>query len=444
MHGSFSHTVIVGAGFTGLTAALDLAQGGQRVTVLDGDDSVGGLAGSFETGAGQRLEKFYHHWFTNDQYVIDLVKELGTESEVVHRPTRTGSYYANTIFRLSKPLDVLRYTPLSPIGRLRLGLLVLQARMVRDWKALENETAAHWLQRLCGREVYEKVWKPLLIGKFGQYHEEISAVWFWNKLALRGGSRGKGGAEVLAYYRGGFAALADSMAETLQRAGGSIRLNCPATGLVVSDGRVRGVETPEGRIEADRVIVTTALPIFADLVAPHVEPAYVARLREIGYIGNVCLTLELDRSLSDTYWLNIADPDFPFVGIIEHTNFEPTESYGGRHIVYMSKYLPTDAELYRMSDDDVLDFALPHIKKMFPAFDRSWVLAHHTYRAPYSQPLVTRHYSRRIPDSRTPVDRLYLATMAQIYPEDRGTNYAIREGRKIAQLVLEDAAVAAE
>jgi len=444
MNSPSPHTVVIGAGFTGLTAALELAREGHRVTVIDGDDSVGGLAGSFETGTGQRLEKFYHHWFTNDQYVIDLVKELGTESEVVHRPTRTGSYYANTIFRLSKPLDVLRYTPLSPIGRIRLGLLVLQARVVRDWKALENETAANWLQRLCGREVYEKVWKPLLIGKFGQYYDEISAVWFWNKLTLRGGSRGKGGAEVLAYYRGGFAALADTMAEAFERAGGRIRLGCPATGLVVSDGHVRGVETPEGMIEADRVIVTTALPIFADLVAPHAEPAYVARLREVGYIGNVCLTLELDRSLSDTYWLNIADPDFPFVGIIEHTNFEPTESYGGRHIVYMSKYLPTDAELYRMSDDDVLDFALPYITKMFPEFDRSWVLAHHTYRAPYSQPLVTRHYSRRIPDSRTPVEQLYLATMAQIYPEDRGTNYAIREGKKIAQLVLEDAAVAAQ
>ena len=257
---------------------------------------------------------------------------------------------------------------------------------------------------------------------------------------LRGGSRGKGGEEVLAYYRGGFAALANSVADALEQAGGRILLDCPSTGLAVSDGRVRGVETPQGQIACDRVIVTTALPIFADLVSPHTKPEYVTRLRDIGYIGNVCLTLELDRSLSDTYWLNIADPDFPFVGIIEHTNFEPTESYGGRHIVYMSKYLPTDSDLYRMSDDDVLDFAIPYIKKMFPAFDRAWVLNHHTYRAPYSQPLVTKHYSRQIPDSRTPVDRLYLATMAQIYPEDRGTNYAIREGKKIAQLVLEDAA----
>jgi protoporphyrinogen oxidase len=433
---SREHIVIVGAGFTGLAAALDLARAGKAVTLIEAEDTVGGLAGSFLTKSGQRLEKFYHHWFTNDRHVMDLVRDLGVEGEVLHRSTRTGSYYANTIFRLSKPLDVLRYTPLSLVGRIRLGLLVFQARMVRDWKKLEAETAAGWLKRLCGTEVYEKVWKPLLVGKFGQFAEEISAVWFWNKLALRGGSRGKGGGEVLAYYRGGFAALADAVAGAFRDAGGVLKVNCPATGLHVEDGRVRGVDTPQGRVTADRVIVTTALPIFADLVAPHADAAYLETLGRIGYLGNVCLTLELNRSLSDTYWLNVADPEFPFVGIIEHTNFEPVESYGGRHIVYMSKYLPTDAALYTMGDDEILEFSLPYIKKMFPAFERSWVLAHHVYRAQYSQPLVTRHYGTRIPGSRTPVDGLYLATMAQIYPEDRGTNYAIREGKRIAENLL--------
>ena len=46
----------------------------------------------------------------------------------------------------------------------------------------------------------------------GDLAEEVAAVWFWNKLKLRGGSRGSGGGERLAYYRGGFAALADALA----------------------------------------------------------------------------------------------------------------------------------------------------------------------------------------------------------------------------------------
>jgi protoporphyrinogen oxidase len=188
---------IIGGGFAGLSAAWELVQRGVRVTVCEADEEVGGLAGSFDVG-GTRLEKFYHHWFTSDTHVLDIVRELGHEDQVLHRPTRTGMYFAHQFFRLSTPMDVLRFTPLSLPARFRLGLLALRARRVREWKKLEDLTAEEWLVRLGGREVYDIVWKPLLEGKFGPYAPDISAVWFWNKLKLRGGSRGRGGEEILA------------------------------------------------------------------------------------------------------------------------------------------------------------------------------------------------------------------------------------------------------
>src|SRR3954452_17840854 len=234
-NGAARHVVVIGAGFAGLSAAWELVQRGVRVTVCEADEEVGGLAGSFEVG-NTRLEKFYHHWVTSDTHVLDLVRELGREDQVLHRPTRTGMYFAHHFYRLSTPMDVLRFTPLSLPGRFRLGLLALRARRVRDWQQLEDLTAEEWLVRLGGREVYEAVWKPLLEGKFGTYASEISAVWFWNKLKLRGGSRGKGGEEVLAYYRGGFAALADQLARGVCERGGMIRLETPVTELLVRDG----------------------------------------------------------------------------------------------------------------------------------------------------------------------------------------------------------------
>ncbi len=430
------HVAVIGAGFGGLAAAWELVRRGIGVTVLEAEGAVGGLAGSFEVG-GTRLEKFYHHWFTNDRHVHELVAELGTEDRVVHRPTRTGMYFAHRFFRLSTPADVLRFRPLSPVGRLRLGLLALRARRVRDWRALEDLTAEEWLVRLGGREVYRVVWEPLLKGKFGPYAPRISAVWMWNKLKLRGGSRGRRGEETLAYYRGGFAALAERLAEAIEQAGGTVRLGRRVTGLVTSGGRVAGVRAGPDAVLADAVIATPALPIVADLVAPHAPAAYVARLRRIEYLANLCLVLELDRSLSDTYWLNVNDPSFPFVGVIEHTNFEPPASYAGRRIVYLSKYLPAESELYRMSDAEVLAFSLPHLRRMFPAFSPGWILAAHVWRAPYAQPIVGRRYGDLIPEVETPLPGLYLATMAQVYPEDRGTNYAIREGRAAARLVAE-------
>jgi protoporphyrinogen oxidase len=430
------HIVVIGAGFGGLAAAWELVRRGFRVTVCEADNEVGGLAGSFPVG-DTRLEKFYHHWFTSDTHVLDLVRELGTADQVLHRPTRTGMYYAHRLFRLSTPADLLRFSPLSLAGRVQLGLLALRARRVREWRELEDLTAEEWLVRLGGREVYDVVWRPLLEGKFGAAASEISAVWFWNKLKLRGGSRGRGGEEVLAYYRGGFAALAERLAGEICRRGGRIRLESQVTDLLVSHGRVGGVRTPQGPLGADAVLATPALPIVADLVEPHVDAEYVASLRRIRYLANICIVLELDRSLSDTYWLNVNDPGFPFVGVIEHTNFEPPESYTGRRLVYLSRYLPETDELYGMDDGRVVRYCLGHLQRMFPALTPEWVLAAHVWRARYAQPIVVRRYGSLIPATETPLEGLYLSSMAQVYPEDRGTNYAIREGRRAARHVAE-------
>lgn len=426
--------VVVGGGYTGLAAAYELARRGHEVTVLERDPEIGGLAGAFDVG-GTKLEKFYHHWFTSDQDVMELIREVGAQHEVVLRPTRMGMYFAKDFFRLSTPLDLVRFTPLRLADRFRLGLLALRARRVRNWMALEGLTAEEWLIGLGGRSVYEVVWQPLLRGKFGAYAEEVSAVWFWNKLKLRGGSRGRGGAEMLAYFRGGFASLASRVAAEIERLGGRILTGIPAEALAVENGRVVGVHTPTGLITADAVIATAALPIVADFVEPHVPAEYARQLRSIDYLANVCLVLELDRSLSDTYWLNVNDPGFPFVGVIEHTNFEPMSTYGGRHIVYLSKYLPEDAELFGMSDAEVLEFCVTHLQRMFPDFHYSWIVDHHVWRARYSQPIITRHYSTKIPRVESPLAGLFISSMAQVYPEDRGTSYAIREGRKAGRLV---------
>jgi protoporphyrinogen oxidase len=432
--GTSAHAVVIGAGFCGLTAAHELLKRGIRVTVLEQEPEIGGLAGGFLVN-GVRLEKFYHHWFTSDRYIFELIHELGAGAEIVLRTTRTGMYYANSMFRLSSPLDVLRFGPLPPIDRIRLGLLAVRVRRIPDWRKLENLSAAQWLREMAGGKVYEVVWEPLLRGKFGVYAEEISAVWFWNKLKLRGGSRNKGGGEQLAYYQGGFAALTDRLAASINSRGGKIRTNASVTELAVSEKNCVGVIVKGEYLASDVVIATSSLPIVADLVAPHLPQEYVSGLRRIRYLSNLCMVLELDRSLSETYWLNVNDPEFPFVGVIEHTNFEPPETYGGRHIVYLSKYLLETEPFYRMCDEEALNYTLPHLQRMFPALSRDWIRNFHVWRARYSQPVVERNYSQIIPSSSTPLRGLYLASMAQIYPEDRGTNYAVREGRRIAALV---------
>ena len=182
-----TQVTIVGGGFTGLAAAYELSKKGIKVTVLEAEAEIGGLAAAFDV-AGEKLDRFYHHWFTNDHEVMRLINELGLSDRVEINPTNTAVYYANNFFKLSTPWDLLNFTPLSFPDRIRLGLLALRARRVKDWKLLEDKTAHQWLCELGGENVYRIVWQPLLKGKFGPYAEEVSAVWFWNKLKLRGGA----------------------------------------------------------------------------------------------------------------------------------------------------------------------------------------------------------------------------------------------------------------
>ncbi|MEV0187345.1 NAD(P)/FAD-dependent oxidoreductase [Kitasatospora purpeofusca] len=435
--------LVIGGGFTGLAAAHELALAGVPCRVLEREPYVGGLAGTFDVG-DTRLERFYHHWFSSDLEVRGLCAELGCSHLLQPHRTRTGVYYANSVYRLSSPLDVLRFAPLPLPDRVRLGWSAVRAHRVKHWRDLEDLTAREWLVQLSGPRVYETVWRPLLEGKFGQYASEVGATWMWTKLHLRGGSRSHSGREVLYYLRGGCAALLDAWVSRLSELGVRICTNTPVRQVLTDEYGVLGVRTGSGVLPARRVLATTAPDLLAGFLAPaagpppHPDvPAVRRRLSEIPYLANLCLVLETDRSLSDTYWLNVTDPSFPFVGVIEHTNLEDSDAYAGRHLVYLSAYLPTDAELYRMDDDAVFHASLPHLRRMFPQFRRDWVRRHHVWRADHAQPVITPHYSDRLPATEADVPGLYLASMAQVYPQDRGTNYAVRQGRQVGRLIAD-------
>lgn len=426
--------IIVGAGFSGLAAAYELVQHGYRPVVLEAEPEVGGLAAAFLVD-GTRIERFYHHWFTNDHHIGALVHELGLGDRLVYKPTRTGMYFANRLYRLSTPLDVLRLPVLSLTNRLRLGFTLLRARLVSDWRHIDHLGAAEWMRKLGGEATFRVVWEPLLRNKFGPYAEEVSAAWFWSKLRLRGGSRGPRGEERLAYFRGGFAALAEELVDRIRIAGGEVRLSTKAARLVIDNGRMRGIISEAGFIPADAAILTPALPIVAELMRPHVDEAYADQLGSIDYLANICVVLELTRSLSELYWMNVNDPGFPFVGVIEHTNLDQADPPARRHIVYLSRYLPATDPMFAATDNAIINFALPHLRRMFPELRPKCILATHVWRARYAQPLVLRNYGKCVPPHETPVPGIFLASMAQVYPQDRGTNYAVRDGRATAKLV---------
>jgi len=425
---------IIGGGLTGMSAAHVLSQQGVECTIFERDGALGGLATSFDIN-GARLEKFYRHLFTSDTAIVGLIEELGLGDKMEWKASVTSLYAHGRIYRLSTPMDVLRFTPLNLFDRIRLGMLAIWPRFIRDWKPLEEITAREWLIRMAGQRVYDVVWGPLMRAKFGSYADQVAAVWFWNKLKLRGGSRSKEQTEQLGYLRDGFWQLIEKLEKRLRGQGVTIRLSTSVERIRIEGGRAVGVVTQGKFVPFDRVVVTVAPEAFLE-IAPDLPEEYAERLGKIEYLANTCLVMVLKRSLSSTYWLNIGDTDIPFVAVIEHTNFRPRSEYGGHHLVYLSRYMAADDPYYAMTPQELFQAYLPHLQNVFPEFSANRVEALYAWGERYTQPVIARHYSDLRPSLRTPVANLWLSCMASIYPEDRGMNYAVAYGQRVAEEML--------
>ena len=142
--------------------------------------------------------------------------------------------------------------------------------------------------------------------------------------------------------------------------------------------------------------------------------------------------LELERPLTEHFWVNIADRRYPFVGLIEHSNFVGTENTGGRVFSHVTNYLPADHELLGLDAEELLDRYADGLRMLNPSFERSWVRRSWLFREPAGQPIVKVGYRELIPARQTPVAGLLLVNTTQIYPQDRGINFAIRDGERAA------------
>ena len=304
--------------------------------------------------------------------------------------------------------------------------------MVRDWKKIEHLSIREWLEPMVGKKVYSLVWEPLVNSKFSEFSEEVSAVWMWKKLALRGSTRSKKGNEELSYIRGGFSHFAETLRKNIELNGGEFIFDDSVESVDIENERIKSLKTSANMvIKAENYLFTTSFKIIHDIFCQSSHIDWLNEISSIRYLANMCLVLRLKESLSETYWLNVNDPGFPFVGVIEHTNFDTENDYGSNHIAYLSKYLSKNEEAWTMIDEQYFEFALKHLKKMFPKFEKDSVLEWKVWRTEYAQPITTKEYSTKLTKTEIPYENGWVATMAQIYPEDRGTNYAIRDGEKI-------------
>ena len=424
---------IIGGGPTGLTAGYELIKKGHRISIYECEERCGRLVDTVQIG-NKKLEKFYHHLFTSDSDIIKLIDELNLSSGLSWISPKNGIYINSRLYSLSSPSDLLLFKELSFAERLSLGNLLLKALLITNWKKLESVTAREWVVKHSGENVYKKVWEPLLYSKFDQDAEQISAVWLWNRIKLRSSTRRKTlMSEVLGYLNGSFQVLYEKLASKIKERGGTIECSKCVSRITPKGDRSLEVICDNQKENFERVIITSAPSLMRDLGLP-LPGWYLEKLEKIKYKANICMIVELTRPLSPYYWITVAEKDFPFIAVIEHTNLVSFNGYGCS-VVYLSRYIDDTSDLFLSSDEMVRERFINCLKRMFPQWDETTIVNVHVNRARYVQPVICTGYSQIIPRFKTPIDNVYLASMAQIYPRDRGQSNAIKMGKSIARIV---------
>ena len=427
-----THTVVLGGGISGLTSAYRLALAGHRVTLLEGSGQWGGL-GTFFEHDGRAFEKFYHCMLPSDGPLLELLEDLGLTNDIYWKPSTFACADQGRIHPLNGALDLLRFSPLSFLSRLRVGFTGLYGRLVSD-KGLDDITTAQWLEKLSGRAAFAKFWRPMLEAKFGDRYHDVPALWFWTRFNRE---KGESKGEVKGYLRGGYKRITDTLARKLAELGVELRLHQAIAGIDLDSEGKPLVTLADGQEETfDQMIVTLPWPAFAKAAGPALKAAAPGTDWGIDFQAVINHLIFLKRPLQPHYWLATPEPEYPFDGIVETSTLtEESDRGAGRHVIYLTKYLHRSDARFSESEDTLKASWFAALQTLFPTLRREDVEAEYVFRAPFVEPVYTTGYLKRRPPEVLVPGRVHLATSAQVYPTVTSWNGSVTQvNRTLATL----------
>lgn len=406
---------VVGGGVLGTVLALRLAQAGARVTLLERAPTLGGLAGAIDFG-GHRVDRFYHVVVPSDAAMLSLVDELGLNDEVRFSPVGVGFYIDGEMHPFNGIGDFLRFKPLSPLGRARLGWFVAQCQLRSSYRGLEDVPLKDWLRRHCGRKVVDRIWRPLLDSRFDKSHDDLPATYLWSRTRrMKSARTEQGGGETMGHLIGGHERLINATAARAAEFGVDVRVGAGVEGLALdASGAVRGVRVDGEDLPFDLTIATLQPPALARLLPPAMhgllEP-YPKR-----FLGVVCLILKVRESLLPYYSVNICDPT-PMTTVVETSHVVGTEHTDGLRLIYLPKYCEASAAEHHEPDRAIYDRFTAMLAKMAPNFRHEDVVDWTVQRAPLVEPVHALGTGERVAPLFPPdTEGLALASASQVYP----------------------------
>ncbi len=422
---------IIGAGFTGLAAAYDLLQAGCQVHVIESDNKPGGLASGFyasDRDWSWPLEHHYHHVFKTDKALKRWLKDLKLADDIFFQDTQTASLSQKGLFQLDSASSLLRYPHLSWADKLRTGAVLA---FLKSWpwgRSFEVYTAEKFLRRTMGEESWHELWEPLFRGKFGSTASDINAAWFWARIYAR--------SKQLGYFKQGFLGLTQQIKNKLQQQGVQFHFKTSVDKILKQDSKLQVVTEKETQ-NFDKVLFTGPAHVLKNLAASSLPQSYLKQLDKHEYLAAMTLVLVLDKPFfeDDLYWLNINRSDWPFLAVVEHTNFIDSQFYNHDHLLYVGKYLSPEEPFFDKNEQEVLEVYKPFLRQLKPGFEKQ-IQTSFLFKSQMAQPVVKKNHSRILPSSATPLAGLYWAGMQHVYPYDRGINYAIQLGRETVKTMF--------
>ncbi|MGD9129721.1 MAG: FAD-dependent oxidoreductase [Candidatus Woesebacteria bacterium] len=426
---------IIGAGFAGLAAAWELSKYDFEVTVLESQTKPGGLAGGFKEKAWQwSLEKHYHHVFTTDKDIQEILQEMGLADLLFFKNTRTATLYQGNSYQLDSAMSLLAFPKISFFSRFRMGLVLAALKFNPYGKFLERYTASHFIKKTMGNEAWEVVWGPLFVAKFGQYKDKVNAAWFWARLFAR--------SKQLGYFRGGFLNLAERMVDKLKQKKVVFKFDKKVEKIDSRNGKViLSVKSKQGhlkKLKFDKLLVTVDSSLLPRLLK-QLAQKNKNDLSSLPYLGVQTLVIQLNKAFfkDKTYWLNINEKNWPFMAVVEHTNLIKKKFYANSTLLYIGKYLDINDRDFKLNKKELFNKYKSYLNKLSPDFQKNlkdlWL-----FKENFAQPVVGINHSRLVPSFKLAIENCYWVSMQHIYPWDRGVNYAIKLARKAAQFIVAD------
>ena len=433
---------IIGGGFTGIIAAKELTKLGFKVTIFEANNQLGGLASGCHI-LGNPIEKSPHVVLKNDEYLFKLLEELKIKHKLNFFKSSISTYYDNKLYPMMNPIDLLKFSPLKFHNRIKAGLIVLYLQKVKNWKKLSSDTALSWLYKYAGDQVTKVMWEPLLKGKFGNYFDKVTMEFLWGRIKSRVDCRdAKSNSEILCYLEGGWEVLIKKILQYLEKSNlCKINLNSIVSKIENDENEDKVKLTVNEQIFFfDSVLLTVPSNVASRLLDGKSLKlkTFLSNLEKIKYLDAAVMLFATKKPVSKYFWHNINIDNSPFVVLQTITNLIGNKNFNNNHVHYIVDYISRDHKYMKCTDQELISIWTNALQKLFPNFDSKSIIESKVLRVKNAQHIVDMGYEEKIPSYKTPLKNVYLCNFSQLYPMDRGINYSIRDGYKMAKLISSD------